>query len=123
MNKYDEYMDEECIAFCDALNELPGVETFESCCGHYKEPYMIFLNCNNFSTLALLARTFDRRYCDSKIGWEMLVDDTDIDPVYKFWIRSKGVFKDKEQLMADIQRRIEDIEYWKQDKFKEYFKA
>ena len=46
-NIYDEFMDEECIALCDALNELPGVETFGSCCGHLKRPYMIWFNCTN----------------------------------------------------------------------------
>ena len=123
MNKYDKYMDEECIAFCDALNELPGVETYESCCGHCKSPYMIFLRCTDFVSLAILARVFDKRYCNSKVGWEMLVDSTDTNPVYCFWIRSQGVFKDYEQLMADVQDRIIDIKYWTQDNFKEYFKA
>lgn len=34
---YDEFMDKECVELCDALNELEGVETFESCCGHFKK--------------------------------------------------------------------------------------
>ena len=123
MNKYDEYMDEECIAFCDALNELPGVETFESCCGHYKGPYHIFFRCKDFVSLAILARAFDRRYCVSDIGWEVLADTLDTTPVYNFWLRSKGVFKNKEQLMADVEKRIKDIKYWSQDKFKEHFKV
>ena len=123
MGKYDEYMDEECIDFCDALNELPGVETYESCCGHYRRPYYVFLNCKDFVSLAIMARVFDRCYCDSEVGWEILAVTKDVRPVYGFWLRSKGIFKDKDQLMNDIKNRIEDIKYWSQDKFKEYFKA
>jgi hypothetical protein len=29
---------------CEALNTLPGVRTYESCCGHGQEPYRIWLH-------------------------------------------------------------------------------
>lgn len=116
-------MDEECIAFCDALNELPGVETFESCCGHCKRPYNIFFKCKDFVSLAILARAFDKRYCVSDIGWEVLADTIDTSPVYCFWLRSKDTFQSKEQMMEDVKKRIEDIKYWSQDIFKEHFKS
>lgn len=38
---YDEWMDIECIKICDALNDLQGIETFESCCGHGKRPFLV----------------------------------------------------------------------------------
>ena len=34
--KYDEEMDRECVKLCNAMNSIPGIETFCSCCGHGK---------------------------------------------------------------------------------------
>jgi len=35
-------MDPECIKICTALNELPGIRTFESCCGHGEHGFWIW---------------------------------------------------------------------------------
>ena|SRR5258708_2911725 len=40
--RYDANMDPECIRLCDALNAMPGVRTFESCCGHGTHPFGIW---------------------------------------------------------------------------------
>ncbi len=39
---YDGYMDAEVIAFCDALNAIPGITTTESCCGHGRGPFKVW---------------------------------------------------------------------------------
>ena len=73
--KYDKYMDKECIELCNELNSLKGVKTFESCCGHYKQPYIIFMTISNFYSLSLLARAFDIRYSSGK--WAIKISSTD----------------------------------------------
>lgn len=57
--KYDAHMDPECIPICDALNALPGVKTSESCCGHGKQPFRVFFNCQSFDTLKRVARAIE----------------------------------------------------------------
>ena len=39
MSKVEEGMDEQCIELCRSLNAVPGIETYESCCGHGLRPY------------------------------------------------------------------------------------
>ena len=45
--RYDADMDPECIWLCDVLNALPGIRTFESCCGHGAHPFRISLVVTN----------------------------------------------------------------------------
>ena len=40
--EYDANMDPECIQLCDALNSMPCVKTFESCCGHGMHSFRIW---------------------------------------------------------------------------------
>jgi len=49
--KYPPDIDRECIALCDALNCLPGIMTFESCCGHGIHPHRIFFNADTIQDL------------------------------------------------------------------------
>jgi hypothetical protein len=49
--KYDGRMDPECMALCDALNALPGISTFESCCGHGEHPFRIWFFAERVSDL------------------------------------------------------------------------
>ena len=57
--KYKEHidysdMDRECVALCKAINEIPGLATLESCCGHGEDEYEIIFTVTNLGTLALL---------------------------------------------------------------------
>lgn len=36
-------MDPECVPLCSAINHLPGVETVESCCGHGRGPFRVWV--------------------------------------------------------------------------------
>ena len=113
-------MDKECIELCKRLNALDGVETYESCCGHLKEQYMIFFYCNNFVTLAKLFRSVNRNYSDGR--WELLVDGSDYHPTYCFWLRSIKPFKSYKAMEKSVKGLIENINYWEQEKFSNYFK-
>lgn len=86
-----ELLDKECVELCKVLNNMENLETCESCCGHFKNRFVIFFRCNNFSTLAKISRSVNRNYSDGK--WELLVIDSDMYPCNKFWLRSKEPFK------------------------------
>jgi hypothetical protein len=45
-------MDPQCIALCDAMNKHDGIETFESCCGHSVNRYLIFFTVKDVQNLA-----------------------------------------------------------------------
>ena len=52
--RYNGLMDNECIELCDALNNLPNLQTFESCCGNLKNRYSIWFFCDNIDTISRL---------------------------------------------------------------------
>ena len=56
---YDGDMDIECIALCDALNGLPGIQTNESCCGHGNHPYRIWFHVEDNKYLPPALYYFD----------------------------------------------------------------
>jgi hypothetical protein len=45
-------LDPECLALCVALNEVPGIETTWSCCGHGTEPFRIRFDADCLEDLA-----------------------------------------------------------------------
>lgn len=49
--EYPNDMDPECIPLCNALNALPGIRTFESCCGHGSALHMIFFSARTVESL------------------------------------------------------------------------
>lgn len=117
--KYDEYMDAQCIPLCDKFNELEGVYTYESCCGHNKAPYRIFFHCNNFISLGILSRCVSRNYSSGL--WQIIIDNTDTCPSYCFMLESKKIFANNVELNEELNRLIRDIDYWKQEKFNKHF--
>lgn len=118
MTNYEEF-DKECVTLCNTLNKMNGLNTTESCCGHLKDRFMIFFKCDNFSTLAKISRSINRNYSDGK--WELLVNDSDIKPCCRFWLRSKEPFKTESEMNESVNRLIDNLSYWQKDEFKEYF--
>lgn len=112
-------MDFACIGIYYLLNRLPGVETFESCSGHGKEPYNMWFFCDNIDTLSRLGRAVSPNYSDG--NWEIVVDTTDTRPRGCFWLRSRNVLQDK-ALLLSLSRLEENVLYWFEDEFDDYFK-
>lgn len=111
-------MDKECIELCEVLNDLPGAETFESCMGHGKHPYWIFFKCIDIDTISRLGRAVFPNYSDG--NWEIVVDSTDTDPRGIFWLRSTKILVG-EELEKSLAKLIENIKYWFNGNFDEYF--
>lgn len=112
-------MDAPCIELCNLLNRLPGLETSESCCGHCKEPYMVFFRCDNLDTLTRLGRSIDRRYSDGK--WKIELDSGDSNPKNRFCLMSVEPFKNGDEMLNSVEELMENILYWFNDKYDEYF--
>ena len=119
-NHYDGRMDKECIPLCDALNSLPGVETTSSCCGHCKNDFMIFFNCNDSYSLAVIARAFNRRYSGTFLEWKIEVETHD-NGRYDYFMHSVKPYPNESEMKTDVGQLIENLETWKAEKYKEYF--
>jgi len=117
--KYPDTMDKECIEICNVLNSLPGVRTFESCCGHLKDIYSIWFFCDNINTISRLGRTVDKNYSDGK--WELLVDSTDTHPVGVFWLRTIKPFLSFEEMNISLTGLCNSILRWFDHKFDKHF--
>lgn len=117
--KYPSDIDEQCIELYYLLNSLPDTKTYESCCGHEKEPYMMFFRCNSIAVLTRLGRAVGRNYSDG--NWEILVDTCDTHPYGCFLLKTKGILK-TEELEFSLKGLIDSIRYWFKDDFDEYFK-
>lgn len=118
MINYEEF-DKECVELCKTLNNMNNVETIESCCGHFKNRFIIFFRCDDFSTLAKISRSVNKNYSDGK--WELLVMDADRSPCCLFLLRSKEPFKTESEMNESINGLIDNLLYWQKDEFKEYF--
>jgi len=81
-------MDRECVALCDAINLIPGIETVESCCGHADREFLVFFRVKNLKHLPVLLYHIDP--CHLKITrWDCRVTtDCAMAPV-SFNIRSR----------------------------------
>ena len=126
MKRYDEAlplpddMDPLCIDLCNTLNTLQDTKIVESCSGHGKHEYWIFFKCYNLHVLTRLGRVVDKRYSDG--NWEIIVDSCDGDPFGRFWLRTKTILPEDE-LKTSIKGLIENIDYWFNDEFDDYFQA
>jgi len=49
-------MDKECVPLCNALNAVKGIITTDSCCGHDKNPFIIFFKATSFKGLFFVTR-------------------------------------------------------------------
>lgn len=112
-------MDLPCLELCNILNTLPGVTTFESCCGHCRTQYTIWFFCSDIGTLSRLGRVTEKNYSDGK--WEIVVDSTDTSPYGVFCLRSKEPFSSPTDMEVSVDNLIYNIGYWFNDEFDNYF--
>ena len=111
-------IDKQCIKLFNVLNRLPDTETIESCAGHGKNVFMMFFKCTNIDVLTRLGRALNKNYSDG--NFEIVLDSSDVDPVGKFWLRSKTILNDDE-LDESLDALCENILYWFDDEYDSYF--
>lgn len=115
-----ENLDKECVELVNKLNNIKCIKTTSSCCGHLKGPYMIFFQCNDFSSLGLLYRCVNRNYSDGK--WRIECCCSDCNPTHGFLLTTKETFKNEQEMNESVKSLIKNIDYWKNPQFNEYFK-
>lgn len=122
---YDGYMDAECIDLCNALNEVDGITTTESCCGHYINAYHIWMYATSAYAISVLARAVDRRYLVSNQLWKIEVETVETpesSPVmFILDLHSEAPYADEKSMEDDCNSIIASLNYWASDKYKEYF--
>ena len=70
--EYIGVMDPECIELCDAINLCPGIQTIESCCGHGKAPYRIWIYTKDLEKITPVLYYADSCH-GAPWGWEVCV--------------------------------------------------
>ncbi|MDD5014288.1 MAG: hypothetical protein PHW73_04175 [Atribacterota bacterium] len=85
-------VDQEIKELCHALNCIPGIKTFESCCGHGNDPIRIWFRTENIESLKEIAQFTDKRYAkDSDDDFTCVVEFSDRTMLPVFCLQSKGV--------------------------------
>ena len=62
-------MDPECIPICTAMNNLPGIRTVESCCGHGERPHWIFFLAETIDSLCPILRAAESSDWKVEVYW------------------------------------------------------
>ena len=114
-----EDVDAHCVSLCNLLNRIPELQTIESCCGHFKNPYMVFFICNDLRVLRRLARVADRNYSDGK--WVIELCNSDRQPKNVFLLRTHESFKDEKEMTESYYGLLYSIYHWFSDEFDTYF--
>lgn len=114
-----ENIDHACVSLVTKLNQIPGIETTESCCGHLRAPYMVFFQCNDFIQLGRLYRCVNRNYSDG--NWRIECCCSDTRPTHGFMLRSNGVFQTQDEMWNSVNALLKNIDYWQQPRFDEHF--
>src|SRR5574337_2080209 len=103
---YDGNMDVECIAICDAINRIPGLHTTESCCGHGKERFRIFLDIENLNVLSKLLFWCYPRHIGFR--WNCMIEAYDRNKIC-IWIESESLgevaYREAETIAKALQFR------------------
>lgn len=106
-----EWMDEECVDLCDALNSIKGISTIESCCGHNSGPYRIFFKCSSLNGLKFIQSCIDRRYWKYGHKWDITttISDCDDDQL-DFVLSSKST--NLKMIMVQVESMIDTLNYY-----------
>ena len=119
---FDKSFDPECIPLIMALNQLPGIKTVESCCGHLKSNYHIWFKCNNLTSLAILARVFSGR---ANAKWKLEIEPSEmVIPPFKTFcllLTSKKPFKTWNEMYKAVYNAVGILHYFSRDEYKKYF--
>jgi hypothetical protein len=104
--KLDDNMDKECIKLCKAMNKMPGIRTFESCCGHGRSPYHIWFLADSFESLPNLVYWFMGCHCGF-YGWNVQVTtDCAASPVHFMVEGPIGAYEEADKIAGLIEEFV-----------------
>lgn len=115
-------MDKECIVLCRAMNNLQGITTTESCCGHGKEPFQIWFKVDKLSDLPKLLFHFDACHCGFD-GWFVdVMTDCGMAPVHFRVNGPKGAYAEADKIAHLIKTcKYKGVTGWSKRAQKECF--
>ncbi len=64
-------IDNECLRLCEALNKLPGIETYSSCCGHGRETFYVAFHATSVDSLRLLSTVLGKMAIGVLSAWRI----------------------------------------------------
>ena len=106
------------------LEGLPNVKVVDDC---YGEQYLNYLNiwiqCNDFYTISVIARAFSKNYISTENRWFVSLNSNDVktSPQFGLLIHLIEKPKNEESVINDIEKILINLKYWSQNEFKEYF--
>lgn len=100
-----------CIEICDAMNEIEGIETVESCSGHSKLTFRVSFTTWDGRCIYAILRANDRRYGGP--GWKCEISSTDIPRVcviYSLESRTTGksAYAESRLIAKNIREILDD---------------
>ena len=98
-------IDPEVIDLCNALNNIVGVRTYESCCGHGKEPFRVWFRVKSLKPLPKIAYWCNPCHCSAGMWQLIATTDCAMSPI-RFRIESKDVGEVAYRQAADMAQRI-----------------
>lgn len=113
-------LDSACLSLFEAMSQLPGIETTESCCGHGKEPFLMWFRMDPGQIGAdVLTRCLSGRYYCYFEGeqrqdpyWRVYIADSETG--CSFVLEGKPMPEDgdrcepAEKLAANLQEHIDE---------------
>jgi tRNA(Phe) wybutosine-synthesizing methylase Tyw3 len=105
MAKYDSFMDPECVELCDALNEIPGITTEASCCGHEKYRFSVWFKSTNVESLRVIGHITSRKHMPAP-QWKCRVELDDGNNVRFHLSSGKTKGKKAYKQASDLANRI-----------------
>lgn len=114
-------LDSECVELVTYLNNVAGVVTYGSCCGHLESNYFVLFRCSDHEKLARLSRSVNRNYSDGK--WLIELTDTDGAPCCNYILRSKEPFVTLDEMRESVSSLVDNICHWSSSEFDSYFKT
>ena len=92
-------IDPECVDLCRVLNNLPGIATFESCCGHGKTSYRIWFTAQSIDNLTPIILTIQKGY-----RCRIEVDYHNVSGQFHFLLEAESI-KEADRLKATLSKR------------------
>ena len=113
-------LDPACLSLFKAMNQLPGIETINSCCGHGKSKFNVwFMLDTNQIGIYVLSRCLSGRYYNYFPGeqrddpcWRVYIGDTDAAPCFllegKPMSEGSDTYEPAEKLAANIMSHVDE---------------
>jgi hypothetical protein len=101
------HWDKEVVKLCNALNEINGIRTFESCCGHGKKPFNVMFYASDMDKVCFVLSALNAMLQFGFMPWKCTVQVIDLRCHFNLISQSVGEDAyDEANAMADHLHRM-----------------